>query len=186
LTNCDLCDFKSCTKNGMAIHMKNAHGHKLGFECPKCDQKFHSRVNLKYHEKSKQEVQKCEDCGFKSCTYLGLLSHLRKTHGKSNVKYDHKINFGKPRIFNCIKCDQKFYSRANLEFHEKKIRDEVLSCSKCDFKSCTKIGLLIHLRNVHDISNDAVENVPDGAMILDFLEQKQGIPMITYGRFMVS
>ena len=73
-----------------------------------------------------------------------------------------------------------------MEFHEKKIRDEVLSCSKCDFKLCTKMGLIIHLRNVHDISSDAVENVPDGAMILDVLEQKQSIPMTTHGRFMVS
>ena len=73
-----------------------------------------------------------------------------------------------------------------MEFHVKKIRDDVLSCSKCDFKSCTKIGLSIHFRKVHDISSDAVENVPDGAMILDVLEQKQSIPMTSHGRFMVS
>ena len=198
-TICEHCDFKSCTKRGVSLHMNKVHGIKHhrkkvktesmqlnGFKCPKCDQKFHSRVNLMYHEKCKQEVQICEDCGFKSCTYLGFLSHLRKTHGKklekSNIKDDHNSN----GIFDCIKCDQKFYSRANLESHVKKIRDEVLSCSKCAFKSCTKTGLLIHFRNVHDISSDALENVPNGAMILDVLEQKQSIPMTTHGRFMVS
>ena len=202
-TICEHCDFKSCTNHGVSLHMNKVHGIKHhmkkvktesiplnGFKCPKCDQKFHNRVNLQYHEKCKQEVQICEDCGFKSCTYLGFLSHLRKTHGKksekSNIKDDHNSNFGKPNIYNCIKCDQKFYSGANLESHVKKIRDEVLSCSNCDFKSCTKTGLLIHLRNVHDISSDAVENVPDGKMILDVLEQKQSIPMTTHGRFMVS
>ena len=107
-------------------------------------------------------------------------------HGKKHEKSNHNSNFGKLRIFNCIKCDQKFYSRANLEFHANKIRDEVMLCSKCDFKSCTKTGLLIHLRNVHDISSDAVKNVPDGAMILDVTEQKQSIPMTSQGRFMVS
>ena len=191
LTMCESCNFKSCTKLGFSHHMKKVHGlNQSGFECPKCDQKFHSRVTLRSHEKTKQELQKCEDCGFKSCTYLGFLSHLRKMHGKkyekSNIKDNHNSKFGKLRIFNCIKCDQKFYSRANLEFHVKKIRDEVLSCSKCDFNSCTKTGLLIHLRNVHDISSDALENVPNGAMILDVLEQKQSIPMTTHGRFMVS
>jgi NAD-dependent SIR2 family protein deacetylase len=196
-TICEYCGFKSCTKVGFYIHMKKVHdiklkrkkhGHKL--ECPKCDQKFYSRVNLRSHEKTKQELQKCEDCGFKSCTYVGFFSHLRKMHGKeyekSNIKDDHSSNFGKLRIFNCIKCDQKFYSRANLEFHVKKIRDEVMSCSKCDFNSCTKTGLLIHLRNVHDIRSDAVENVSDGAMILDVSEHKQSIPMTSHGRFMVS
>ena len=201
LRMCEHCDFKSCTKIGFSNHMKKVHGIKHhmkkvktesiplnGFKCPKCDQKFHNRVNLQYHEKCKQEVQICEDCGFKSCTYLGFLSHLRKTHGKKSEKSILKeyTNFAKPRIYNCIKCDQKFYSKENLEFHVKKIRDDVLSCSKCDFKSCTKIGLSIHFRKVHDISSDAVENVPDGAMILDVLEQKQSIPMTTHGRFMVS
>ena len=108
-----------------------------------------------------------------------MATHKRNNHG---IKF--KINIA--RIFNCIKCDQKFYSRANLEFHEKKIRDEVLPCSKCDFKSCTKMGLKIHLRNVHEISSDAVENLPDGAVILDVLEQKQSIPMTTHGTFIVA
>ena len=193
LTYCDLCDFKSCTKNGMAKHIRKNHGAKLerninGYKCPNCDQKFQSRVNLRSHEKTKQDEHICEDCGFKSCTYLGFLSHLRKTHGKKSEKSILKeyTNFAKPRIYNCIKCDQKFYSKENLEFHVKKIRDDVLSCSKCDFKSCTKIGLSIHFRKVHDISSDAVENVPDGAMILDVTEQKQSIPMTSQGRFMVS
>ena len=195
LKMCESCDFKSCTKLGFSNHMKKIHGTKLpkliqlnGFECPKCDQKFHSSVNLRSHEKTKQDEHICEECGFKSCTYLGFLSHLRKTHGKKSEKSIIKeyTNFAKPRIYNCIKCDQKFYSKENLEFHVKKIRDEILSCTKCDFKSCTKIGLSIHFRKVHDISSDAVENVPDGAMILDVLEQKQSIPMTTHGRFMVS
>ena len=189
LTMCESCNFKSCTKLGFSHHMKKVHGlNQSGFECPKCDQKFHSSVLLRSHEKTKQDEHICEDCGFKSCTYLGFLSHLRKTHGKKSEKSILKeyTNFAKPRIYNCIKCDQKFYSKENLEFHVKKIRDDVLSCSKCDFKSCTKIGLSIHFRKVHDISSDAVENVPDGAMILDVLEQKQSIPMTSHGRFMVS
>ena len=61
-----------------------------GFKCSKCDQKFLSRVTLKYHEKAKQDAQKCEDCGFKSCTNIGFLNHMKKAHGKkpeqSNLK----------------------------------------------------------------------------------------------------
>ena len=116
---------------------------------------------------------------------------MKKVHGtkprkrKHDIKLTMKLKKNTAMIFNCMQCDQKFYSKANLEFHEKKIRDEVLPCSKCDFKSCTKTGLKIHLRNVHDISSDDVENVPDGAMIIDALEQKQSIPMATHGRFMV-
>jgi hypothetical protein len=116
---------------------------------------------------------------------MGLRIHLRNIHDISSDVVENvtdgamKFKKNKGRSFDCIKCDQKFYSRANLEFHEKKIRDEILSCSKCDFKSCTKMGLIIHLRNVHDISSD-------GAMILDVSEHKRSIQMTSHGRFMVS
>ena len=87
LTMCESCNFKSCTKLGFSHHMKKVHGlNQSGFECPKCDQKFHSSVLLRSHEKTKQDEHICEDCGFKSCTYLGFLSHLRKTHGKKSEK----------------------------------------------------------------------------------------------------
>ena len=117
---------------------------------------------------------------------------MKKVHGtkprkrKHDIKLKMKLKKNTAMIFNCMQCDQKFYSKANLEFHEKKITDEVLLCSKCDFKSCAKTGLRIHLKNVHEISSDAIENVPDSAMILDVLDQKPNIPITTYGTFMVA
>jgi KRAB domain-containing zinc finger protein len=187
-TICEHCDFKSCTKLGFSNHMKKVHGIKpklihdaeiTNRNCNKCGKQFSHIRSLEIHMATKDELTNCDLCDFKSCTKIGMSTHKRNNHGI-------KLKMNIARIFNCIKCDQKFYSKANLEFHEKKIRDEILPCSKCDFKSCTKTGLIIHLRNVHEISSDAVENVPDSAMILDVLEQKPNIPITTYGRFMVQ
>ena len=97
LTNCDLCDFKSCTKKGMGLHMKKCHASKMKpkkpsagnimkkrarlFNCNKCDQKFHIRASLIFHEKKiRDEVLSCSKCDFKSCTNMGLAIHLRKVH----------------------------------------------------------------------------------------------------------
>ena len=193
-TICEYCDFKSCTKLGFSNHMKKVHGIKLLNKicCNFCDYKTEKKAYLDTHMKSKDEPTICNLCDFKSCTKLGFSNHMKKVHGtkprkrKHDIKLKMKLKKNTAMIFNCMQCDQKFYSKANLEFHEKKIRDEVLPCSKCDFKSCTKTGLKIHLRNVHEISSDDVENVPDVAMIIDALEQKQSIPMATHGRFMVA
>ena len=160
------CGKKSCSNMGFVNNMKNAHRHKLErilrFKCPKCDQKFHSRVNLKYHEKAKQEVQKCEDCGFKSCTHIGFLNHIKKAHGKkseqsnledSNLRNPNEEvskleNPSKAKPYNCIKCDYKTHSKPNLDIHMKS-KDEPTICEHCDFKSCTKRGFSMHMKKVH-------------------------------------
>ena len=158
--------------------MKKAHGNKTGgdcssgFKCSKCDQKFLSRVHLKHHEKAKQEEKKCEDCGFKSCTHVGFLNHMKKAHGKkleqSNLKDSNlrnlnenfskreKASISKP--YNCTKCDYKTHSKPNLNVHMKS-KDEPTVFENCDFKSCTKMGLRIHFRNIHDHNSGSIKKV---------------------------
>ena len=85
--------------------------------------------------------QKCEDCGFKSCTHIGFVNHMKKAHGKkleqSNLKDSNlrnpneevskreKASISKP--YNCTKCDYKTHSKLNLNVHMKS-KDEPTVC----------------------------------------------------------
>ena len=98
LTNCNICEFKSCTNTGMNYHKLKYHGEtktismSIGqldkpklrhftFECVKCDQKFENKTNFHVHMTTQDKPSKCDVCNFKSCTDLGMISHKKKIHG---------------------------------------------------------------------------------------------------------
>ena len=92
---------------------------------------FYSNKDLKIHRNTTEKLNHCSQCSFKSCTFRGIASHLKKVHLKN---------------YKCLKCDvvsrseKRFKKHAEISKSIKKFK----CCIKCNFKSCTSSALAYH------------------------------------------
>ena len=120
-------------------------------------------------ERSRQELNRCDQCEFKTRLRFALKMHVRKTHVEhldveeskhddSNDSHrDDKINYVSVKgtkemsVLECSICGIKNASRRNLLRHMKVVHDNIkpYHCNLCDFKVCQRMNLEKHIKHVH-------------------------------------
>ena len=146
---CKICEYRSGTSTGLAIHFKNNHPNEkyqkicLGNKkCTRCDYSTTTTDRLNKHKKKclkSSELFTCESCDYKSGTSLGLSIHFKISH--PNQKLYKK----------CSRCDYASDSDYKLNQHEKRClkSDKLFKCVDCGHKSGTPLALSLHIKNIH-------------------------------------
>ena len=123
--HCIHCPFKSCSTQGLSLHMRIFHGKKLHVKL---------KPNMEKHMEIQSNPVQCIHCPFKTCSAMGLTLHKQKFHGK--------------KCFQCERCDYYTKSKPNMDKHMK-IQTSPVQCIHCPFKSCSAMGLTLHKRKFH-------------------------------------
>ena len=105
IQTCDTCGYRANSFN-MTLHFKSKHPgiSRPELTCSQCDYTASCQSSLDSHLKlisKDDEVQECEECGFKSCTSLGLGIHTRKAH----------LELTETPRWTCKDCDFAAFSR---------------------------------------------------------------------------
>ena len=144
---CDLCNFKTSQYKILVRHIS---GHynvitEYGTVCNICKQEFYTKFELKKHLRLHSNVPKfyCKACDKRFPTTTAVIEHNKAMHKKFNrTKFEFKL-------IQCKKCDEFFYSSAQLDLHRcSKVLAERLQCSVCNKKLNSMYRLRIHL-NIH-------------------------------------
>ena len=106
LFECDVCDHKVKSKQGLYYHKRSTH-EKIFFECDFCEYKATQRTGLKRHVESMHMNIKhiCDFCEFQSSTKCALKRHTLKFH------------LDKVKIFECSKCPFRTHFRSLMNKH---------------------------------------------------------------------
>ena len=133
--NCEICQKKFKTKNGLKSHTINDHENKEPFQCLNCNQVYQNINELKRH------------CLLENHTY----PKLKKTTGKSSRSLLNQT---------CKECHK--IVGGNMEKHMKKYHSEesrTWICSECGESFKRKDSLLRHERIVHHLHNRQLKAV---------------------------
>ena len=142
---CRLCNFKSCTRNGLTMHYRETHPEVMipekmsdgnpnakriideNLKCNRCDDRFPSQKKMLRHLLSKDDpLKNCPMCNFKSCSYLGLTLHCKKEHPNEYHQLRSKFICGE--LANKVHpnhVEQESISKPEIVFQNYK-------CQRCD------------------------------------------------------
>ena len=146
---CDYCDFKSNSKQGLGVHIKRKHTkyseEVVQTECDVCDEKFQDCVGKQWSKKEIEEHKlshsyqcssklnyKCDECEFWGPNRLTMQVHIKKFHSEKVI---------------CGLCDLEVKSLHDLELHS--ITCETYRCFVCEKKFKTLSEIKQHLTNEH-------------------------------------
>jgi hypothetical protein len=114
------------------------------FQCARCDVILKEKARLKRHEeisRSVKNIQTCNECKFRSCTFMGLKN---LNHKCSKTKIGETIRKS-PRNYSqfCSRCDVILKDKEMMKRHEEisKGVKKIQTCNECGFTSCTQMGL---------------------------------------------
>ena len=177
LVECYLCKIDDCqilfeTKEELSNH-KNTHSQLYKCNFPNCEKTFMKIVNLRKHTKSHFKKKKRYFCPYEGCKKSFTASYSLTLH--------YRIHNGNTP-FKCEKCEQKFFNRANYQYHinnmHKKILSKKLICyhQNCGHKSKSIKQLLMH----HDKLE--VQCVKEKNLLLKLIifYQNATIPLLKY------
>ena len=136
---CKSCEREYFTKKGLVDHIREFHEDIRKYECNLCDRKFHRPRQLRIHIEQDHEglKKKCDFCNkFFKGTFIA--KHVSRIHEK---KKDHK----------CIKCNDSFYAKKELEVHMKTTHQSInyITCQECN-KEIKETSLKNHIKSVHE------------------------------------
>ena len=121
-------------------HVKT-HENLLKCEYPGCEKHFLDQLNLKKHYKFHFPSKKIHFCPYPGCNKSFTASY--------NLTIHYRIHKG-DRPYECEKCGQKFFDRANYKYHitvkhlDVKIKDRICKHKGCNHISKTTKQNLIH------------------------------------------
>ena len=132
---------------------------------------FPRPIKLQIHKNNlNNKIEQCEYCEFKSCTRIGLSSHVKFEHTaqtqsetqtqipSNEVKRETPEYFKKSkykvssRPFACDKCDAAYKSSVNLMEHKKTSgykEGQKYVCHKCQAEFCTRFMQNKHMNKIH-------------------------------------
>ena len=121
-------------------HIKT-HSNLIKCEYPGCQKQFLDNLNLKKHYKFHFPSRKIHFCPYPGCNKSFTASY--------NLTIHYRIHKG-DKPYECEKCGEKFYDRANYKYHvtvkhlDKKIKDRICKHKGCNHLSKTSKQNLIH------------------------------------------
>ncbi|KAL8578330.1 hypothetical protein ACOMHN_031704 [Nucella lapillus] len=124
---CTECNKTYNSRPGYMLHMKTKHFPMILRECPECEEKFKTKVELRIH--IRREHNKGMLILF--CPYCPSIFHNRnllRSHMDDNHKTCRRV------LFDCVACDLQFSSRIERKRHiqsEHKGKDTSLTCHYC-------------------------------------------------------
>lgn len=170
--SCELCG-KILRKDSLKDHLES-HSQELKYSCNLCDKKFNTRLNLRNHKYSHNDVRVkyktkriqviCHFCG---CTFAAkslLRAHIVRRHTEYKpykCEVCHKT-FAHPTIlrthlrthsddtpFKCKMCDEAFKKKPGLDRHMRKIHnaDKPYKCKECPNSFMDRRSLVEHIRS---------------------------------------
>ena len=119
----------------LLVHISSVHA-----ELEKCDQcDFKSKVPrlLKSHKEFQHQgiAHECAECGKGGLTNEGLRSHKRDFHGE---------------FTKCLLCEYKTRRKGNMKLHTQALHEGVIyPCDMCDYKTSTTRSLYLHKKSKH-------------------------------------
>ena len=171
---CEICDQKCTTKQGLTQHVLAVHEIKKPYACPHCDRKFAAKSTLKghiynVHERkitepnlmsqsdvlkfleAKPYKKKLKSCESKPQNLANNLLEL-KTNKKSKCG---SKNATEASLIRCQFCDEVFGNQNILKNHIRNIHEEVKNNSSnrssfCEKDFATQRTLLRHISSVHE------------------------------------
>ena len=142
---CIQCKADDCTMifDSLEEYQKHIKTHENLFKCeyPGCEKQFLDKLNLKKHYKFHFPSKKIHFCPYPGCNKSFTASY--------NLTIHYRIHKG-DRPYECEKCGQKFYDRANYKYHisvkhlDIKIKDRICKHKGCNHISKTSKQNLIH------------------------------------------
>ena len=143
--NCIQCKADDCTllfdtMEDYENHIKS-HENLIKCEYPGCQKQFLEEINLKKHYKFHFPSKKIHFCPFPGCNKSFTASY--------NLTIHYRIHKG-DRPYECEKCGQKFFDRANYKYHVSvkhlnvKMKDRICKHKGCKHISKTSKQNLIH------------------------------------------
>lgn len=146
---CHICG-KTLRNRHLPFHINSVHKKIIRFKCTECDRGYYLNSDLQDHIKlmhNSNKPEKCDQCAF-SCHYPSRLKlHILQKHE------------GKPAPFKCKECSSGFFTENTLRSHMLQHGPKNYECliEECDWKFYTRAHLINHGKKVHkmDFSNDA-------------------------------
>ena len=142
---CMQCKADDCTMlfDSMEEYEKHIKTHEILIKCeyPGCEKKFMNQLSLKKHYKFHFPSKKIHFCPYPGCNKSFTASY--------NLTIHYRIHKG-DRPYECEKCGQKFFDRANYKYHitvkhlDVKIKDRICKHKGCNHISKTTKQNLIH------------------------------------------
>ena len=141
---CKDCNFDTCSKRGLLIHIKRMHTNlkdeKYPCECDFCENTLENEKELKMHLKTchaaRDAQSRCEDCSFIGENEPSVSVHHGKTHNCD---------------FECGLCDFKAKSLNKLNTHLSTC--EIYECDTCYFRVKTLSAIRTHMEELHSDEN---------------------------------
>ena len=136
----DDCTLLFDTMEDYENHIKS-HENLIKCEYPGCQKQFLEEINLKKHYKFHFPSKKIHFCPFPGCNKSFTASY--------NLTIHYRIHKG-DRPYECEKCGQKFFDRANYKYHVSvkhlnvKMKDRICKHKGCKHISKTSKQNLIH------------------------------------------
>ena len=158
--SCMDCNFKSCSKLGLALHVNREHNNdqyddnEEERKCKYCLIQFKNDKDFEDHKlmSTYGAPKSCGICSFKSCSREILADHEKKTHTTEDKE---DIDTNKSSYLKCKYCNMTTMAKANMKFHQSmNSYGSPKSCDLCSYKSCSKKGLENHFKKAHSIRND--------------------------------
>ena len=179
LVECYLCKVDDCqilfeTKEELSKH-KNIHSKLYKCDFPNCGKNFMKIINLRKHTKCHFKNKKKYFCTFEGCKKSFTASYSLTLH--------YRIHSG-TTPFKCEKCGQKFFNRANYQYHinnmHKKLFSKKLVCShhNCGHKSKSIKQLLMH----HDKLEEQCVKEKNSLLKLIIFYQNATISLLKYDK----
>ena len=114
--NCDECDFKTLSINGLSGHKGKEHPRAKIMIETKSDEIF---------PKTKKYVYPCTFCDYKGSSTQGVRKHESSVH--LNIR------------FKCDTCEYKARTKEDLQRHIRSVHDKVkIKCDLCDFETTSR------------------------------------------------
>ena len=91
IINCDFCDYKTTSRQGLKIHISKVHSKKINFKefpaaCDICEKILDNESNLKKHKKTEHTYHyvqfQCNECDFMAKEPQTLHVHFGKLHSE--------------------------------------------------------------------------------------------------------
>ncbi|XP_055539544.1 zinc finger protein ZFP2-like [Wyeomyia smithii] len=141
---CYICSSNFDDSESLNAHLP-AHVDMIPYNCEECagykstQNVVKSVILLHQHFRMHAGSIECPECPFKTCTAVGLYSHMHRNHSKeTDIEYT------------CEICGSKMLNRRNYMFHvrsHKVLEEGRFTCPFCDKKFATKARLVRHERS---------------------------------------
>ncbi|XP_055902490.1 zinc finger protein ZFP2-like [Eupeodes corollae] len=170
---CNICQKKFSKERYLRHHLRKTHKVfiEASYPCNRCTRKFMQKISLEHHQKLHDDPNfnkhvSCDICGKFYINKQTLKAHIRSIHVDVGKKYvceecgaqfkgisslkTHKITHTGEFPFECMKCDRRFQSKANLFVHLDTHTETPYVCEICHKPSTTLRGLRLHMVNHSD------------------------------------